>query len=76
MYGLPRARSEFTGLMTILSPRIAEAPHHGATRSRLPGDFLDEPTGTLIEIDELQHFTSARLASLDLYPNDIPSASI
>ncbi len=43
-----------------------------ASGKRLPGDFLHEPTGTLIEIDELQYFTSARLASLDLYPSDIP----
>jgi hypothetical protein len=39
---------------------------------RLPGDFLHGPTGTLIEVDESQHFTSARLATLDLYPTDVP----
>lgn len=36
----------------------------------LPGDFIHEPTGTLIEVDESQHFTSFRLATLDLYPED------
>ena len=38
----------------------------------LPGDFVHEPTGTLFEIDESQHFTSARLTTLDLYPDDVP----
>jgi hypothetical protein len=28
-----------------------------------PGDFIHEPTGTLIEVDESQHFTSCRLAT-------------
>jgi hypothetical protein len=37
----------------------------------LPGDFIHEPTGTLIEVDESQHFTSFRLATLDLYPDDV-----
>jgi hypothetical protein len=36
----------------------------------LPGDFIHEPTATLIEVDESQHFTSFRLATLDLYPED------
>jgi len=36
----------------------------------LLGDFVHEPTGTLVEIDESQHFTSFRLRSLDLYPQD------
>jgi hypothetical protein len=38
----------------------------------LGGDFLHEPTGTLIEIDEEQHFTSARLTTLGLYPESLP----
>jgi hypothetical protein len=32
----------------------------------LPGDVMHEQTGTLIEVDESQHFTSFRLATLDL----------
>jgi len=43
-----------------------------ARSTPLPGDFVHEPTGTLIEIDESQHFTSARLTTLDLYPGDVP----
>jgi hypothetical protein len=37
---------------------------------RLRGDFIHVPSGTLIEVDESQHFTSARLTTLDLYPAD------
>jgi hypothetical protein len=40
----------------------------------LAGDFLHESTGTLVEIDESQHFTSARLTALELYPDDVPLA--
>ena len=39
----------------------------------LPGDFVHPDTGTLIEIDESQHFTSFRLLTLDRYP---PHASL
>jgi hypothetical protein len=39
-----------------------------APSRRLRGD---PQTATLIEIDESQHFTSARLTSLDLYPDDV-----
>lgn len=34
----------------------------------LPVDLVHEPTGTLIEIDDSSHFTSFRLAALELYP--------
>lgn len=45
----------------------------GTARSnRLPGDFVHPETGTLIEIDESQHFTTPRLTTLDLYPPDLP----
>jgi hypothetical protein len=37
----------------------------------LPGDFLHEPSGTFIEVDESQHFTTFRLQALDLYPSDL-----
>jgi hypothetical protein len=36
----------------------------------LRGDFFHAPSGTLIEIDESQHFTSARLKTLELYPEN------
>ncbi len=34
----------------------------------LPVDLVHAPSGTLIEVDGAAHFTSARLAALDLYP--------
>ena len=37
----------------------------------LPVDLVHEPTGTVIEVDESYHFTSFRLATLDLYPSDV-----
>jgi hypothetical protein len=43
-----------------------------APPTRLSGDFLHEPTGTLVEIDEQQHFTTARLRTLRLYPDHQP----
>jgi hypothetical protein len=36
----------------------------------LPVELFHEPTGTLVEVDEAPHFTSFRLASLELYPAD------
>jgi hypothetical protein len=33
-------------------------------------DLIDVDSGTLIEVDEVQHFTSARLLTLDHYPAD------
>jgi hypothetical protein len=36
----------------------------------LPVDLVHAPTGTLIEVDDVPHFTSFRLAALDLYRDD------
>jgi hypothetical protein len=36
----------------------------------LPVDLVHRPTGTAIEVDDSAHFTSFRLASLELYPAD------
>lgn len=38
----------------------------------LPGDFVHEPTGTFIEIDESQHFTTYRRLTLEHYPKHAP----
>jgi hypothetical protein len=38
----------------------------------LPGDFFHADSGTFVEIDEMQHFTSFRLRTLYLYPGDAP----
>ncbi len=47
-----------------------EATQAGKRLKPLTGDFLHEPTGTLIEVDEHQHFTSHRLLAFDQYPAD------
>jgi hypothetical protein len=36
----------------------------------LPVDLVHAPTGTIVEVDGPEHFTSARLTALDLYPAD------
>ena len=36
----------------------------------LPLELVHEETGTVVELDETPHFTSFRLAGLDLYPAD------
>jgi hypothetical protein len=36
----------------------------------LPGDFIHPETGTIIEIDEPQHFTSFRLQTFNFYPSN------
>ena len=36
----------------------------------LPVELVHEPTGTVIEVDEAAHFTSSRLAALELSPAD------
>jgi hypothetical protein len=37
----------------------------------LPVDLVHAPTGTVIEVDDAPHFTSFRLAALELYPADV-----
>lgn len=37
----------------------------------LPGDFIHPPTGTMIEVDEVQHFTTFRLQTFAHYPQDV-----
>jgi hypothetical protein len=36
----------------------------------LPVDLFHEPSGTLVEVDDVAHFTSYRLAALELYAAD------
>jgi hypothetical protein len=42
------------------------------TRGSTRVDFLLEPRDVVVEYDEVQHFTSARLETLDLYPPETP----
>lgn len=43
-----------------------------ARTTALQNDFFHAPTGTMVEVDEIQHFTSHRELSLSLYPSDVP----
>ena len=70
----------------IVEPVIAALERLGAIYARLNGDvsvlhaarenlllpveLLHAPTGTVIEVDEAAHFTSFRLAALELYSAD------
>ena len=72
--GLPSSAGEAIGaleqiFLTLGGDLVALAAKPART---LPGDFFHEASGTLIEIDEHQHFTTARLDSLRLYPPITP----
>ncbi len=73
-FGLPahavRARASLNEIFTALGGDRAEQESKKLTPLR--GDFIEVSTGTFIEIDELQHFTSFRAASLQLYPPAAP----
>ena len=57
-------------IFEALDGRVEEQAAKRSTS--LPGDFFHEASGTFIEVDESQHFTSWRLRSLSLYPPDTP----
>lgn len=71
-YGLPaQAESAVETLGRIFDALGGLADQQEQKRlTPLPGDYLHEPSGTFIEIDESQHFTTWRLRALDLYPKD------
>jgi hypothetical protein len=70
----------------LVGPVTAALEQLGAIHARLNGDvsvlhasrenlllpvgLVHEPTGTVIEVDESSHFTSFRLAALELYAGD------
>lgn len=72
--GLPEeARAARSVLEAIFDALGGDHEAQAAKRTRpLPGDFVMPGTGTFIEIDEIQHFTSFRATSLRFYPPDIP----
>jgi hypothetical protein len=71
---------------SLVGPVTAALAQLGAIHARLEGDLsvlhasrenlllpvelVHEPTGTVMEVDEPAHFTSFRLAALELYPAD------
>jgi len=44
--------------------------HAARENMLLPVDLVHPPTGTVIEVDGREHFTSFRLTALELYPAD------
>lgn len=72
--GLPdvaeEAKAVLGAIFTALNGRLDEQA--GKRLTPLPGDLRHTATGTLIEVDESQHFTTYRLMTLDLYPSDVP----
>ncbi len=72
--GLPeRAESARRVLADIFGALKGDSEAQATKRlTALPGDFIHEPTGTFIEVDESQHFTTHRLTTLNLYPTDCP----
>lgn len=66
----PDARNVLVDIFKVLGGLPEE---QASTRlTPLPGDFRHPASGTLIEVDESQHFTSFRLATLNRYPADVP----
>lgn len=73
-FGLPETASVIVPpLEQLFSTLGGDASEQSKKRSTaLPGDFVHEETGTLIEVDEIQHFTSFRLKTFGFYPNAVP----
>lgn len=74
-FALPDPAASVAGpaLDTIFRALGGEAAAQmGKRATALTGDFLHAPTGTFIETDETQHFTSFRLRTFELYPHGVP----
>ncbi|WP_427004472.1 DUF7255 family protein [Pseudarthrobacter sp. H2] len=73
-FGLPDRASDVTRpLHEIFLALGGNAAEQTAKRTTaLPGDFIHLETGTIIEVDEVQHFTSFRLKSFEYYASDSP----
>jgi hypothetical protein len=71
---IDRAAGTIEVLATIYRELGGDLAVRQSCRANLlvPGDFLHEATGTMIEVDTAPHFTSFRLLTLDLYPDDAP----
>jgi hypothetical protein len=72
--GLPEIAAGVRAVLAAIFAALNGSEKEQAAKrlTSLPGDFVHAPSGTFIEIDESQHFTSWRLRSLDLYPADVP----
>lgn len=71
-FGLPEtAEHAVPVLRSIFEALGGDTASATAKRSTpLPGDFVHVDSGVFVEVDESQHFTSARLATLDRYPEE------
>jgi hypothetical protein len=69
-FGLPPEAEGARAVLGEIFAALGGHPTIQASKSWRPltGDFLHEPTGTLIEVDEHQHFTTHRLLTLHRYP--------
>ncbi|WP_138416193.1 DUF7255 family protein [Sinomonas gamaensis] len=75
-FGLPPEAADAWDALDVIFRELGGDPSVQAAKklTPLPGDFIHRPTGTFIETDEMQHFTSFRLKTLELYPDGIPLA--
>ncbi|MFF2031112.1 hypothetical protein [Arthrobacter sp. NPDC058192] len=74
-FGLPQTALDVAGAALsaiFLALKGESGVQSGKPVTPLPGDFYHAPSGTFIETDESQHFTSFRLQSLELYPLGVP----
>lgn len=73
-FGLPEQAASVVRPLHDLFLALAGDPEEQSLKraTALPGDFIHIGTGTIIEVDELQHFTSFRLRSFDHYPSKHP----
>ena len=72
-YGLGMsASSVFDPVMSIAVGLGGKLDVMKAARpTRLPVDLIHEDTGVVFEVDEIQHFSSHRLATFNHYPDDV-----
>lgn len=72
--GLPEEAVTVVPLLSAIFVALGgDADRLAAARTTpLPNDYFHEPSGTLVEVDEFQHFTSARLLTLRMYPEGQP----
>lgn len=73
-FGLPERADSARGVLADIFAALQGDPvaQEAKRLTALPGDFVHEPTGTFIEVDESQHFTTYRLLTLNHYPAGTP----
>lgn len=73
-FGLPEQAASVVGPLHEIFRALGGDPEEQSLKrtTALSGDFIHFATGTIIEVDELQHFTSFRLRSFDHYPSKHP----